>query len=183
MKEKDYEYQEKTRKIKLQQAPNDPLKNPKKSEFIDSTLKGLKSELGKPSLFVDPLSSRKMNPLASKPMKKPNDPLRKQDNFTTKSDFFEKISDSDDKKLTIIKNGNDGELVIKDRVLEFKNAEKKKEFGVWSGIRKDFVKIFDLKNMEHFINNVKNLSFFFVFSMVFQCFFSIDLAFWEYRRS
>ena len=140
-------------------ATNDPLKNPKKPDQTDNTLKGLKSEITKPSLFVDPLSSKKVNPLASKsqlPVKKTNDPLSKAANFTAaKSEFNENV-DADKKPFEIIKS-TDATSAVKDRVIEFKNAEKKKEIGLWSGIRTDFVKIFDLKNMEHFINNVRKI--------------------------
>ena len=166
IKEKDYEYQEKNRKLKLAQAPNDPLKNPKKEQ--DSTLKGLKSEIGKPGLFVDPLNAKKLNPLANplakaNPLGGPKKQIDKAANFAAaKSEFNENVSSEEKNNFQIIKNAGDSNSAVKDRVVEFKNAEKKKEIGLWSGIRSDFVKIFDLRNMEHFINNVIKFKFFFL---------------------
>lgn len=104
--------------------------------------------------LANPLSG-KSNPLQGS--KKPND---KAANFAAaKSEFNENLSPDEKKNnFEIIKNVSDSNSAVKDRVVEFKNAEKKKEFGLWSGIRSDFVKIFDLKNMEHFINNVNKMT-------------------------
>lgn len=40
--------------------------------------------------------------------------------------------------------------------MEFKSIENKKETGVWKIIRNEFVQIFDLRNIEHFVHNVKH---------------------------
>ncbi len=39
--------------------------------------------------------------------------------------------------------------------MEFKSIENKKETGIWKIIRNEFVQIFDLRNIEHFVHNVK----------------------------
>lgn len=117
----------------------------------------MKSEISKPGFFVDPLNAKKMNPLAGKQIKKNiDDPLTKAAKFTAANSEF--VDNTSGRNFEILKNVQDGgDIFVKDHVVEFKNAEKKKEMGIWSGIREDFVKIFDLKNMEHFINNVKIL--------------------------
>lgn len=133
---------------------NDPLKNPKKSEQNESTLKGVKSEINKPGYFVDPLNARKANPLMPQ-QKKANDPLSRAANFNVAQQEFIEKKEEDKKNFEIIKTVSDTTTSVKDHVVEFKNAEKKKETGLWSSVRADFVKIFDTKSMEHFINNVK----------------------------
>lgn len=137
----------------MQIASNDPLKHPKKADQNESTLKGLKSEISKPGYFVDPLNVKKANPLAAVQQKK-LDPLSKAANFSAAKNELSENPDDIKKNFEIHKTTGDTNLAVKDKIVEFKNAEKKKETGLWSAIRSDFVKIFDLRNMEHFINNV-----------------------------
>lgn len=108
------------------------------------------------------------NPLAkANPLGGPKKQIDKAANFAAaKSEFNENVSSEEKNNFQIIKNAADSNSAVKDRVVEFKNAEKKKEIGLWSGIRSDFVKIFDLRNMEHFINNVIKLKFFFFYFLL-----------------
>lgn len=90
-------------------------------------------------------------------IKEKNDPLSRSGNYNAaKSEF----SDSNETKegFAIVKKTDNENVAVKEKTLEFKNAETKKENSTWTQIRNEFVQNFDLRNIEHFVNNVNKFN-------------------------